>query len=220
MKRQVSFEEISDGKRYGADDMVRAGCGGCEGCSACCQGMGDSIVLDPLDVHRLVTGTGRSFQELLTDAIELSVIDGVILPHLRMSGAEESCVFLNDEGRCRVHAFRPGICRMFPLGRVWEGREFQYFLQVHECPKPGKTKVKVKTWIDTPQVKAYEAFVKQWHGFVKDLEAAVHSEPDPDFAKNMNLYMLNAFYMRPYGTVDFYDAFAERLEDARDSLGV
>ena len=36
MKRFVSMEEISDGRLYGADDMVRAGCGGCEGCSACC----------------------------------------------------------------------------------------------------------------------------------------------------------------------------------------
>ena len=35
MKRFISMEEISDGRLYGADDMVRAGCGGCEGCSAC-----------------------------------------------------------------------------------------------------------------------------------------------------------------------------------------
>ena len=37
MKRQVNLEDISDGKRYGREDMVRADCLGCEGCSACCR---------------------------------------------------------------------------------------------------------------------------------------------------------------------------------------
>ena len=40
MEREVSLEDISDGKLYGINDMVRADSGGCEGCSACCRGMG------------------------------------------------------------------------------------------------------------------------------------------------------------------------------------
>lgn len=35
MRREVRMEEISDGKLYRAEDMVRAGCGDCQGCSAC-----------------------------------------------------------------------------------------------------------------------------------------------------------------------------------------
>ena len=50
MKRNVSLEEISDGRLYDKNDMVRAGCGGCKGCSACCHGMGESIILDPYDL--------------------------------------------------------------------------------------------------------------------------------------------------------------------------
>ena len=42
MKRQVDIREISDGKLYGAGDMVKADTGGCAGCSACCRGMGNS----------------------------------------------------------------------------------------------------------------------------------------------------------------------------------
>ena len=40
MERRIDLAEISDGKLYGAEDMVKADCGDCEGCSACCQGMG------------------------------------------------------------------------------------------------------------------------------------------------------------------------------------
>ena len=50
MKRQVTMEEISDGKLYTSNDLVKADCGDCEGCHACCTGMGSSIVLDPLDI--------------------------------------------------------------------------------------------------------------------------------------------------------------------------
>ena len=56
MERNVDMSEVSDGKLYGINDMVKAGCNDCKGCSACCQGMGNSIVLDPYDVYRLTTG--------------------------------------------------------------------------------------------------------------------------------------------------------------------
>ena len=44
MLRELDFNEISDGKFYQSQDMVRADCGGCKGCSSCCRGMGSSIV--------------------------------------------------------------------------------------------------------------------------------------------------------------------------------
>ena len=97
MKRNVDFNEISDGKRYGLEDMVRADCAGCAGCSACCMGMGNTVVLDPFDVHRLVTGTGLSLESLLQKHLELNVVDGVILPNLKMAGEKEACAFLNEE---------------------------------------------------------------------------------------------------------------------------
>ena len=53
MKRQVSLEEISDGRLYGPNDLVKADCGDCRGCSDCCHGMGSSVILDPMDVYRL-----------------------------------------------------------------------------------------------------------------------------------------------------------------------
>ncbi len=57
MEREVLAEDLK--KLYKAGDMVKADCGGCQGCSACCQGMGDSIKLDPLDVYRLETNLGQ-----------------------------------------------------------------------------------------------------------------------------------------------------------------
>ena len=66
MERNVDIDKISDGKRYGANDMVKVGCDDCRGCSACCRGMGDSIVLDPMDLYRLERKLGKTMEEILT----------------------------------------------------------------------------------------------------------------------------------------------------------
>lgn len=93
MRREVTLEEISDGRLYEANDMVKADCQDCKGCFDCCKGMGDSVVLDPLDVWRLSQGLHLSVDQLLTGKIELGVTDGNILPHLRMTGAEDDAYF-------------------------------------------------------------------------------------------------------------------------------
>lgn len=100
MKRNVRLEDISDGKLYTANDLVKADCHDCEGCSACCRGMA-SIVLDPYDVWQLCMGLGKTFEGLMEEHIELQVVDGVILPKLKMAGEEESCTFLDENGRVR-----------------------------------------------------------------------------------------------------------------------
>lgn len=40
MKREIDMKEISDGKLYGPNDLVKADCGDCHGCFDCCRGMG------------------------------------------------------------------------------------------------------------------------------------------------------------------------------------
>ena len=63
MKRNVSLDEISDGKLLGPEDMARMGTGDCGGCCACCQGMGTSAILDPMDIFRLCQGLKTTFEQ-------------------------------------------------------------------------------------------------------------------------------------------------------------
>lgn len=182
MERNVEIDKISDGKRYGANDLVKVGCDDCRGCSACCHGMGDSIVLDPMDVYRLEKKLGKTMEEiLLAGNVALRVVDGVILPHLKMTEQSDRCSFLNEEGRCSIHDARPGFCRMFPLGRLYEDGTFSYFLQVNECPKENKTKVKVRRWLDTPELGKYEAFTTKWHYYLKEKQNAARESEDDAF---------------------------------------
>ncbi len=219
MERNVSLEEISDGRLYGLNDMVKADCNDCTGCSACCQGMGNSILLDPLDIFRFTGKLHMTFEELLIDKIELNVVDGIILPNLKMTGKTEKCVFLNEKGRCRIHSFRPGICRLFPLGRYYQNRSFRYFLQVHECQKGNKTKIKVRKWIDTVDVKKNEQYIAEWHYFLLDLQKKMKSNTDTMLMKQISMYVLQNFFISEYDTnAEFYSQFQERMEKAKNSL--
>lgn len=213
MKRYVDMNEISDGKLYDRNDMVRADCGDCVGCSACCHGMGQSIVLDPYDIYRLSAGLHMKFEVMLADYLELNVVDGIILPNLKMTGEEERCGFLNQEGRCSIHENRPGICRLFPLGRFYEEDSFQYFLQIHECQKTNRSKVKVKKWIDTPDLVNYEKYINDWHHLINRLEDLIANSQEEGVDKQISLMVLRTFYMTSYDTSeDFYTQFYMRFE--------
>lgn len=218
MERFVDLKDISDGKRYKLNDMVKADCGDCAGCFSCCKGMGSSIVLDPLDVYRLTTGLNVKFEELLLDKLDLNVVEGIILPNLKMTGNNNSCGFLNVQGRCSIHPLRPGICRIFPLGRLYENGGFEYILQVNECKKPNRSKIKVKKWIDIPDIEKNEAFINQWHYFLKDLSAQMPSLAESQ-VKDLNMLILNVFFVTLYeGNRDFYQQFEERLHSVQETV--
>lgn len=213
MKREGTLEEISDGRLYGLNDMVRADCHDCEGCSACCRGMGCSIVLTPYDIYLLTTNLKCTFEELLKERVELNVAEGIILPNLKMAGQEEKCAFLNEAGRCSIHPFRPGICRLFPLGRYYEGEGFKYFLQTHECRKENRSKVKVEKWLDTPDIQRNEEFILRWHELLKNFQEYIRQNPDYEQAKRRNIRLLQTFFFAPYKAGDFYEQAKKRFED-------
>lgn len=215
MKREVRVEELQ--KLYSCHDMAKADCGGCHGCSACCQGMGNTVTLDPYDMYQLQKGLGTDPQVLMSQGvIEMSLADGLVLPNLSMVGEKEQCVFLNEEGRCRIHAFRPGLCRLFPLGRVYDEEGFKYYVQLYECPKPVKTKVKIDKWLGIPDIKRYEEFVLAWHWLQKWCQELIEQAPDmvrEDVRKKIATNLLSIFYMTPYDRkASFYDQFMARRD--------
>lgn len=207
-----NLEEISDGKIYGLQDMVRAACNDCKGCHSCCEDMGDSIILDPLDVYLLQKNLEIPVQELIEKKIELRMVDGLILPNMMMDEKSNCCVFLNEEGRCSIHSFRPGICRLFPLGRIYDEKGLSYFLQNEGCIKQNRSKVKVSKWLDTPDLKRNQQYLVDWHDFRKKMEEVIEDTADEKTVKTITMFLLNTFFIQPYDVnVDFYEQFYERL---------
>ena len=220
MERDIDLKEISDGRLYTSNDMVKIGCNDCAGCSECCRVVEDTIILDPYDIFQLEKSLNTDFQTLLAERMELSVVDGVILPHLRIRPDGNGCTFLREDGRCTIHDSRPGFCRMYPMGRIYEGEDFKYFLQVHECSYPDKTKVKLKKWLGIPQLARYEQYIKDWHFFLKKIQETLSDAENQEIVKSINMHLLNQFYVKLYEEMDFYEQFYYRLSESRQVFGI
>lgn len=195
---------------YESKELVRVGCQDCAGCSACCQGMGDTIRLDPWDICLLTQKLHRSMEQLLTSCVALHVEEGLLLPHIQMQGRRECCPFLNEQGRCSIHPFRPGLCRTFPLGRNYEAGRLTYFPVEGGCVQKNRSKVRVEDWIGVSDFRGYERFLICWHELTKTLRRELAAATEEE-QRSRNLFFLQCFYMQPYTEeTDFYSQFEQR----------
>ena len=205
---------------FRSGDLARVACSSCEGCGECCRGMGDTIVTDPYDIYQLHAGLGLTFADLLNSGrIGLHNENGLTLPHLAMRDESGACSFLGDDGRCTIHALRPGICRLFPLGRYYENRDFRYILQTHECAKKNLTKVKVKKWLGIENLGAYENYIRGWHFYLRDTESMLKDSRE-QLRRQVCIYIVKTFFAADYNIrEDFYAQFAARLQEGRRYCG-
>lgn len=221
MKALRTLEGISDGKLYDIEDVVRADAKGCNGCSACCHDVGDLVVLTPFDVYEMVSHLNVSFDTLLIDKLELREEKQIRLPYLKMHGDSKCCSFLNDQGRCEVHGYRPNICRLFPLGRIYEADDFKYFLQVDSCMKPNLEKVRVKEWIGIDHYDENKAFILKWHHLLKALAFRMKFIREDSEREAIHNYLLDTFYrLSVKEGENFYTEFSRRLSEAKKWLGI
>lgn len=234
MIRNCTLDEISDGNLYTENDLVKADTINCEGCkSVCCHGMENTIILEPYDMHILTKHLGASFDEMLKTEIVINQVDGILLPNLAMNKETNSCSFLDENKRCRIHKARPALCRLFPLGRYWESENsFKYILQKDQCKKDNLAKIKVKKWLDIDNLAEYNEYVVLWHIYTCKIKSAVsdimtavqngsvESQLATTQIKTICMYTLKVFYQTPYDEETFFEEFKNRIKNALTALGL
>ena len=222
MKRINILEEISDGKLYDIEDRVKADTCGCEGCNDCCCDVGELVVLTPFDIYEMVNYLGVGFDELLGNQIKLRENNKILLPYLNMQDdSKKRCSFLNEEDRCTIHAKRPNICRLFPLGRVYKDDDFKYFLQVGNCSKENLNDVKVKKWVGIENYDENKKFILDWYKLIKALTFRLKFVMDENEIKEINEILLDEFYrIKIDEEENFYSVFTEKLPNVKYRLGI
>ena len=90
MLRECNLDEISDGKKYSINDMVKADCDDCKGCSACCHGMAttkhtlSANIVPNASIARLRSGSFSfplSFSLLSSLLFDISLIQNVLFAY-------------------------------------------------------------------------------------------------------------------------------------------
>ena len=218
MIREMDLSADTDGRIYGLQDMAKLGCRDCEGCSECCRSVGDTIVIDPWDMYMLQQATGLSGNEIFASYLEMGVVDGIILPHMKMQEESGACGFLNEEGRCGIHGFRPGFCRLYPLGRLYEKGDYKFILLKDQCRADRLTKVKISKWLGIRDEKSYHAFVLDWHKLLQKYQEKYYKPENEEAlleAREISLMLLKSFYLKDYDRDrDFYSQYEERRMEA------
>ena len=60
-------------------------------------------------------------------------------------------------------------------------------------PETGQRQVKIKKWLGIPNLKAYENYILEWHGFLNQCEDALEKLSEEN-VRILELYVLRRFY--------------------------
>ncbi len=121
----------------------------CMRCLQCCQSK--KIQVNPYEIARLARNLGISTTQFIAS---YTTENGSFLKF----DNENRCIFLGPQG-CRVHADRPLVCRLYPLGRHRNEQGDEWFSEIE--PETGCRgecdggEGKVENWLDDQEVHRY-----------------------------------------------------------------
>lgn len=112
--RLKNIAEHLDEMLIGPDDTFRFHC---TQCGKCCIERED-ILLNPKDLYNIASQLSLSQQEVVDRYCDTYMGQTSRLPIVRLKpqGSVKRCPLLKDR-KCMVHAAKPTVCAMYPLGR-------------------------------------------------------------------------------------------------------
>ncbi|HWD67982.1 MAG TPA: YkgJ family cysteine cluster protein [Caulobacteraceae bacterium] len=143
----------------------------CRRCLNCCHDK--HIQLNPYEVARLA----RHLRLSTTEFRATHTIDGAGVALARRDEEDGACVFLGPEG-CEVHADRPLVCRLYPLGRqlTSEGEESFTHVAPHPFSRGELTREgTIAAWLNN---QGAEPFIRAADAYLVWLNAALEVVPE------------------------------------------
>lgn len=107
----------------------------CDRCGRCCRERED-ILLNPGDLFRIAKFLGKTPREIVDTFCEEYIGPDSQIPVIRLKpkAYRNTCPFLGRDG-CKIHAAKPTVCALFPLGRAYivNKDKLVYFCQPITC---------------------------------------------------------------------------------------
>lgn len=83
----------------------------CLGCGACCRIPNGIVRVSEAEVFRIAAFLGMSEDVFIAEETDVAPDrKGLVLKNR----ADDSCAWLTDDNRCRIHPVKPDKCRSFP----------------------------------------------------------------------------------------------------------
>jgi hypothetical protein len=172
----MNVEELLKLPRLGIDDEFTFGC---DECGQCCKDR-DDILLNAGDLFNISKHLNMSITDVLEKYCEHYLGAGSKMPVVRIKFREydKTCSFLR-KGKCTIHAVKPTVCALFPLGRISDRREdvIEFLLQDYSCGNKDSTYT-VREWLSKHGIKEERVFNSLWHDSVIDIVEMLHNKYD------------------------------------------
>jgi Fe-S-cluster containining protein len=198
-------------------DLMRLSCDA-RGCDANCCKAGAPIVLNPYEIAHICRESGISYEDLL-DIVDTDRADGFPLVMLPRNPV---CSFWEESG-CRIYNARPLACRLFPIGRVFDGFQSKLVLPGRNIcsglvSTPSET---VGDYLKTQETALHFTMADRWIEFVNEIELLpLPDKPVTSVAFHMLVYSPDtppaAGHYDPAATLE--ERYLLRLATARQKL--
>ena len=223
-KRQEIIENYEQ-HLIGLDDVFAFKC---RNCGQCCKNRED-LMLNSRDIFNLAKAVSLTNEQAIEKYCETYVGKDSRIPILRLLpvGASKACpLFINN--RCSIHALKPTVCALYPLGRAMafksdeegeakdasesQSNEVKYVLSTSSCGSL-KKKQTVREWLAEFNIPVDDIFYLKWNQTLMSLRAAVKGlEGKPGVTDKVLEMLWGGMYMALYVKYDTKKEFYPQFE--------
>ena len=172
---------------------------GCKQCGCCCRNREELITVTGYDIYNIAKGMSISAAEAAMKYCTISPGQTSALPIAHLNQRLDGSCSLLRKGLCMVQKNKPIACRLYPVGRYYDGKEQRYFRQgAGTCTGFGK-EIKLKDCLTEFDIPTLDKASEIWNGFIiaasfyaRKLKEKRKAEEYVDFFKDAGI----AFFMR------------------------
>lgn len=200
-------------------DLLQLSCG-TGGCASNCCKASVPIVLNPYEIALICRESNMSYEDLL-DIVDTDRANGFPLVMLPRNPV---CRFWTPSG-CGIYSARPLACRLFPIGRVFDGFQSRLVLPGRNvclglAPAPAGT---VADYLKTQKAALHIQMADRWIEFVNKIEhPPLPDKPVTSVAFHMLVYSPDTppvpSAMHADAVTSAEERFTQRLKTALDQL--
>lgn len=171
----------------------------CDQCAKCCRKRRSPVLITGADAFRIACGTHQPIKLALYKHTSWYIGDQSHIPVVYLEERfDGSCSFLR-QGRCEIQDFKPAVCALYPLGRMfdYQKNQFCYFHSGDQCGiPPDKAKEwTLNQWLDASHIRDQEQDAFAWSQFLVGVVPFTAKLNREELDNDLVLKLLDVLYL-------------------------